>query len=151
MGLHAHLRELPLFAYLTTSELEMLAPLARLIEGEAGVTLLKEGEPVQNIYFLLSGGAEIAKQDRRGNRKVIASVGNGALLGEMALVEDAPASATVVAVTNFTAVAFDRQAFNLMLEKYSGIGEKILKQIARLLSQRLRTTSAELAEHKAAS
>jgi CRP/FNR family cyclic AMP-dependent transcriptional regulator len=151
MGLHAALRELPLFAYLSTSEIDMVTPLARLLEGEAGVTLLKEGEPVQNIYFLLSGEAEVAKQDRRGHRQVIATVGKGALLGEMALVEDAPASATVVATRDFKAVAFDRQAFNLLLEGCPGLGWKILKQIARLLSQRLRTTSAQLADHKAAS
>lgn len=151
MGLHGSLRELPIFAYLTTSEIEMLTPLARLIEGEAGVCLLKEGEPVQDIYFLISGEAEVAKQDRSGGRQVIASVGKGALLGEMALVEDAPASATVVAVMNFKALAFDRQAFNLLLEGCPSIGQKILKQIARLLSQRLRTTSAHLAEHKASS
>ncbi len=151
MGLHGSLRELPIFAYLTTSEIEMVTPLARLIEGEAGVCLLREGEPVQDIYFLLSGEAEVVKQDRSGGRQVIASVGKGALLGEMALVEDAPASATVVAVMNFKALAFDRQAFNLLLEGCPGIGRKILKQIARLLSQRLRTTSAHLAEQKASS
>lgn len=151
MGLHGSLRELPIFAYLTTSEIEMLTSLARLIEGEAGVRLLKEGEPVRDIYFLLSGEAEVVKQDRSGGRQVIASVGKGALLGEMALVEDAPASATVVAVTNFKALAFDRQAFNLLLEGCPSVGQKILKQIARLLSQRLRTTSAHLAEHKASS
>lgn len=149
--LHGHLRELPLFAYLSTSEIEMLAPLARLLEGEAGVSLLTEGEPVRSIYFLLSGEAEVVKADRVGGRQVIATVGKGAMLGEMALVEDAPASATVVATMNFKAVAFDRQAFNLLLEGCPGIGEKVLKQIARLLSQRLRTTSAHLAEEKAAS
>lgn len=150
-GLHGYIRELPLFAYLSTSEIEMLTPLARLLEGEAGVSLLKEGEPVRSIYFLLSGEAEVAKEERNGSRQVIATVGKGALLGEMALVEDAPASATVVALMNFKALAFDRQAFNLLLEGCPGIGQKIFKQIARLLSQRLRTTSAQLAEHKAAS
>ena len=150
-GLHGALRGLPLFASLSTSEIEMLASLARLLEGEAGVTLLREGEPVQSMYFLLSGEAEVAKRDRRGGRQVIATVGKGALLGEMALVEDAPASATVVATKDFKAVAFERQAFNLLLEGCPGIGEKILKQIARLLSQRLRATSAQLAEQKASS
>ena len=62
---------------------------------EPGTVLFEEDDPVGPMYVLLEGSARILVGDH-----VVETAGPGTLLGEMALVDDLPRSATVVAVSH---------------------------------------------------
>ena len=147
MRIQGVLQELPFFASLTDSELDLIMSISRLVEGNAGDSLIREGEQVRTLYVMLSGEAEVIRVDAKWNRVVIASVGKGALLGEMSLVDSAPASATIEAKGAFRALAIEQEKFNRLTEEHPNLGCKIFKQIARTTSHRLRKTSGLLAEY----
>ena len=147
MRIQGFLHELPFFASLTGPELDLIVSLSGLVEGNAGDHLIREGEQVRILYVMLSGEAEVIRADTKWNRVVIASVGRGALIGEMSLVESAPASATIEATGAFQALAIEHEKFNQLVEEHPNLGCKIFKQIARTTSLRLRKTSGLLAEY----
>jgi CRP-like cAMP-binding protein len=90
---------------------------------------------------LISGEANVRKEGQ-----LIATVGKGAVLGEMSLLQHGPAFATVQAKGPFKAIAIEQFAFSQLLEEHSRLGYKILKKIARLLTLRLMMTDSKLAE-----
>ncbi len=77
----------------------------------------------------------------------LATLTKGRSIGEMAVIDDFPRSATVRARTKGTLVLLTRQGFEVILEQHPGIGVKILKGISRLLSQNLRKTSSRLVDY----
>jgi CRP-like cAMP-binding protein len=78
---------------------------------------------------------------------IIASLTRGRSIGEMAIIDDYPRSATIKAWANSTLVTLTREGFEQILDQHSAIGIKLLKEISRLLSMNLRRTSSQLADY----
>ena len=144
----ALLKELSLFSELTNFECDHIASLCRLVEGNAGDRLIAEGEQVRTLYFLVSGELSVTKGHGAGQNVLIATVGKGAVLGEMALLERLPASATVEATGPFQALAIELNVFTRLIENSPLLGYKIFKKMAQITSYRLRIASGQLAEYK---
>lgn len=147
MIVHEYLTQVPLFTGLTKPELERIAPLCRMIEGKEGDCLIREGHEVRAIYFIVEGEASIIKEMDVDIHIPIATARNGAILGEMALLENAPASATVEAKGPFKALVIDRAEFNRLMESECTLGYKIARRLGQIESARLRATSGLLAEY----
>ena len=141
VDIRACLESLPLFSELSGPEIELLAPLCRLLEGGIGQYILEEGNAVHTIFFLISGEATVRKEGT-----LLATVGKGAVLGEMSLLNHGSAFATIQAKGPFKAIAIEQSAFARLLEEHARLGYKILKKIARLLALRLMMTDAKLSE-----
>ncbi|TAJ10969.1 MAG: cyclic nucleotide-binding domain-containing protein [Nitrospirae bacterium] len=139
----------PLFADLSRAEIVHVASVCRLVEGPAGERLLWEGEPVHKLYVLQCGDASVLKADDAGQQVVISSVGKGAVVGEMSLLDNSSASATVVTQTPFRALELDRAAFLQVMETYPALGFKVWRKFARITSLRLRMASGLLTEYMA--
>lgn len=136
----------PLGKDLAWSELIGVATFMRSLRAEPGATLFAEGDRQGRLWVVAAGTVSIQKADSDGNRKEIATVGAGRMLGEMGLVDGAPASASAVAATEVTALVLTRDDFDTMTERPPFTGVKLLRHIARLLSQRLRQTSGALVD-----
>lgn len=143
------LEDIPLFADLSQAEIVNVASVCRLVEGPAGERLLWEGEPVNKLYVLQYGDASVLKADDAGQQVVISAVGKGAVVGEMSLLDNSSASATVVTQTPFRALELDRAAFLQVMEDYPALGFKVCRKFARITSLRLRMASGQLAEYMA--
>src|SRR5437016_5548785 len=83
MTFQEFLKQLSLFKDLSDDEINQIAPLCRLVEGKADDRLIKEGLPVRNIFFLLSGQAVVCKGEEK--QTVIGEVVKGTIIGEMSL------------------------------------------------------------------
>ncbi|SUZ32000.1 hypothetical protein ROE7235_01751 [Roseibaca ekhonensis] len=124
---------------------DMPAPIARRfldsgtwIDAEAGGQLIEEGEPVQNLFYLARGKAEI-----RSGGKPISTVESG-LLGEMNVLTSGPASASVVVVNaarvfvisgdTLRRMAARDSEFRILLENgmSSDTGRKLMRANQRL-------------------
>jgi predicted MFS family arabinose efflux permease len=86
----AALRANPVFAALPAIGLDRLGVLARTVALPAGTAVIRQGEPGDDAYLLLAGRAEVVRDGR-----LVAVVGPGDLVGEAALLREAPRSATV--------------------------------------------------------
>lgn len=93
-----------------------------------GSVLMVEGKPGREAFFVLEGQADVSI---RGD--VVATVGPGEFLGEMALLSHAPRSATVTARTSMRMLVIDPVAFGALLGRPA-----VARLIAESLAVRLR-------------
>ncbi len=143
------LQGLLLFSDLSSMEIDKLASHFRLIDAQKGERLIREGEMVRSIFFVVSGDATVLKEDANGKLVEIATVGKRAVLGEMSLLEFVQASATIEAKGPFQALVIERATLNRVMDSNPQLGYKILKKVVRVMSQRLKTTSDQLTEFMA--
>lgn len=138
------LNSIPLFDELTHEELAIVVDYMNLFEFEAGQTLFQEGDTGDYVCFVAEGIVDVMKKSITGSDIVISTLGKGSAIGEMAVIDNTPRSATVVARKNTQMVVLGQNGFKLILDKEPKIGNKILIGIARRLSTNLRRTSNQL-------
>lgn len=101
----------------------------------AGQVLFREGDPGSFMYVLMSGTAEIIVHDR-----VMETAEAGAIVGEMAIIENRARSATVVAKTDCKFLPIERDRFNFLIQHKP----EFALHVMRILAERLRKTNAVL-------
>ena len=131
----AELGRLELFGTCGRKELHLLASIADELTFERGDTLCVEGRNAYDCFVIASGEVEVRVHDQP-----IAVLGPGEVVGEMALLDGGPRTASVVALTDVRAFVIDRRRFDPLLERAPAVARAILKQ----LSIRLRQVDDEL-------
>lgn len=101
----------------------------------AGQVLFREGDQGNFMYVLMSGTAEIIVRNR-----VLETAEAGAIVGEMAIIEGRPRSATVVAKTDCRVLPIERERFNFLIQQKP----EFALHIMQVLAARLRKTDAIL-------
>jgi len=110
-------------------------------ELEPGAVLFKEGDPVGPMYVLLEGTARVLVGGH-----VVEMAAPGTLLGEMAMVDDQPRSATVVAIAPCRVLPIGRPQFDLLVREKPEFARHVMK----VLVHRLRRMNELFSEMKAA-
>ena len=134
----AQLRATPIFADLSPAEAETVAAACTRRSWAAGERLFEEGEVGRSVLIVTSGMAALTRRTPSGQTMQVGRCRAGEVLGEMALIDVAPRSATATAVTPLTALEMKRATFDRLLSTASPAASKILHQLSLLLSQRLR-------------
>ena len=111
-----------------------------------GGVLFSEGEQSYFMCVLIEGEVSVLKRDSNNEEVSVAIVRNGYTLGEMALLENAPRSATVRATRNTRLLVLSRGSFEKMCEKRPALALKFIRHVSRMISQRLRRMSGALVE-----
>ena len=114
----------PLFQNCSQPELARVAGIMTQLEEPEGKVLIREGEPGRDFFVLAEGTAEV----RKGNRRV-KTLGPGDFVGEIALLTDAPRTATV-RTTSPVSVLRDQQGLCGALDTSPTIQRKISKALA---------------------
>jgi len=128
------LRSAPLFSRVTPEGLAELATASTEDEFTPGETLCVEGEPGNEVFILLAGEVKILKKDVSGE-KLIGTEKAGGFIGEMAVLDPAPRSATLVAgEEGARALRLNGGAFRDSLNRDATIASSVI----RTLAQRLR-------------
>jgi len=120
------LKRAPLFEGLSRKELTHLARVSEDMEMEAGATLCKEGEIGHEFFVIVEGEVEV----KRNGRKV-ALRGGGEFVGEIALLEQTPRTATVTAKTPLRVFVLTDTDFRDLLKDNPSVERKILRTLAR--------------------
>jgi CRP-like cAMP-binding protein len=131
----------PLFADLPEDDLARLAALAEEIACAAGNTLFKEGEAARYLYILLSGKVSIQVQPISVTQPItILSLSTpGQLVGWSGFMPPSYYTATAFCLEDTRLLAFDGAAFNRILDDDPARGLMVMRRIAGVISQRLRT------------
>ncbi len=124
------LRRSPLFADLSKDELEQLAKRTEDLEVPEGKILCREGETAQEFFVIIDGEVEVTKGGSR-----LRTLGDGDFFGEIGLFEDVPRTATVTAVTPLRFFVLTRQSFWGMVDSMPQVERKILRALARRLTE----------------
>ena len=123
------LRNVPLFAECSQKELGRIATIADEISLPEGTKLIEEGKKGREFFVLIDGTVDV----RRGGRKV-AEMGGGSFFGEIALLTDAPRTATVTATSPARVLVITGQAFQRVLNETTTIRPKVLAALAERVS-----------------
>jgi CRP-like cAMP-binding protein len=138
-------RQTPLFAELTTAELNRLFTLMEPMQLSAGEVLFKEGDSPDGLYLLNSGSVEILK-NVNGRTATVAELTAPAVLGEMGLIGGAGRTATVRARSIASAQRLPGEAYRRLVAVSDPAAVKILMALTRILIDRLATTTERLAK-----
>jgi len=114
---------------------------SEMLRFEAGRTVFKEGDPGDTVYVVLDG-----KVDLRVAGRLVETVGPGGVLGEMALIEQAPRVATATARTACDLQPISEARFMSMIQQTPHFALQIMKVIA----SRLRRMNVRLMTKKPA-
>ncbi len=111
------LRRTSLFQFLADDHFEKLRALLQEEQHEFGDIIVRQGEPADAFYILLSGRARVVKADQHGDEIALASLKPGDSFGEAALAEGGIRSATVRCSTGVETLRLDRADFLQMIEE----------------------------------
>ena len=123
------LKKVPLFAGCSKSELRELAMTADEIDLREGHVLTKEGRPGREFFVLVKGTARVARKGRK-----IADLGAGDWFGEIALLTDAPRTATVTATSTADVLVITDRSFRRVVETMPSIALKVLACVGERLA-----------------
>lgn len=120
-----HLRTIPLFAGMTDRALDGVASLAEEVDFAAGDTLTVEGEPGDTLYLVLEGSVTVTRSGVS-----LPSLGPGDVIGEVALVDGRPRTATTAAAEPVHALVVGRQAFGDLMERFPAVRLGVMMALA---------------------
>ena len=95
---------------------------------KAGETIFAQGDPAAELYVIQNGRVEI----RLGNR-LLDTLGERSIFGEMALIDGAPRSATAVAATDVTLVPVGEKQFLFLVSQTPFFALNVMRVLARRL------------------
>ena len=127
------LRSTPLLASLSDTDLRLLAVLVREVEIPAGGFVLREGDAGEEVFIVKDGELQVLKGDPRRALHEIARLGAGASVGELALLDRGPRSASVRATRPTTLYVFSPRE----IATAHGPPEP-LRELSRAIANRLR-------------
>jgi CRP/FNR family cyclic AMP-dependent transcriptional regulator len=134
------LRGVPFFGHLDAEERAELEELLEPASFEQGEVIFEEGGPEGRLYVITSGTAEVYKSVLPGRREHLATLEAPTVVGEMGLLTEPRAAASVEARTPMEAYGIDRDSFLELLDADSPAACKVIYEIGRTLSERMAKT-----------
>lgn len=127
------LKSIDLFSQIPGEDLARVAQIAEELDFEPGERIMQEGEMGDSMYLIVDGVVQVFKGPR-----VVVELSERECVGEMAILDSEPRSASVVARGAVRALRIEREDFyELMNEK-----AEIARGIIKVLTRRLRNTTA---------
>lgn len=139
------LKEIHFFEEFTNEELDFFSKQLSLRSVPKNTTLFQEGEVGDYLFFIVEGSVEI-RLGSASAKNIIATLGYGQCVGQMALIDDYPRSATVTAMEPSELLLITKNKMDNMIKEYPALGIKIFKGLAKNLSIRLRAATGRFAD-----
>jgi len=128
------LRPVELFQHLSDEQLALLAEHSREVQFRKNAILMTEGDTGESMYVILSGMVKVFVSDEEGKELVLYEQGAGAVIGDIALLDDEPRSASVSTLDKTSALMIGKSSFIKCLAQ----SPEMSLGIIRSLTQRLR-------------
>ncbi|MCK4943155.1 MAG: cyclic nucleotide-binding domain-containing protein, partial [Candidatus Aminicenantes bacterium] len=138
------LKELEIFSDLDESALIALSHLFEEKEYLQNSIIFEEGSIGTSMMIIAQGKVRVSQKANQETEEALKILHTGEVFGEMALLEDLPRSAAIIAHTNVIIISVDRFNFLKFLEQDCRNGLKIMIKLAKTLSSRLREADVKL-------
>ena len=127
------LRALPYFADLPTDLLERVAAGSESVDLDAGVVIIEEGSESDEMYVVVSGELVVTKKGTAEKEVTLARLNPGEVVGEIALLDEAPRTATVTTALPTTLIRIPAASFGVLLSDAD-----VVRRMFRTVTSRLR-------------
>lgn len=127
------LRTVPLFAQLREGDLPLLSRVLRVRDYPKNSVILFADEPCETFYVLLSGQVKVTLIAEDGREVILSLFQSGDFFGEMALVDDEPQSATVIATEDSRLLLLRRDDFRRCIEEMPPVAFGLLRALCTRL------------------
>lgn len=128
------LRRVPMFARLDPARLKLLAFTSESLRYEDGEVLFAAGDPADCAYVIMEGEVEVMADTDVGE-VVAVTLHKNELFGEMAVLSNAPRSATLRAKGNLVALRITNEAFIKLLTDNPDVALDVLRQLSDKLAR----------------
>jgi CRP-like cAMP-binding protein len=138
------LKAVSLFAELRPAELKKILRIMHKRVYQAGEVIFREGEPGAGMYVIQHGAVDVVIKLPDGGEKVLVSLGDKQFFGELALLDDAPRSATCVARQKTELLGFFVPDLEDLVDRDARLGSRVLWNVAKLMAGRMRALNETL-------
>jgi CRP-like cAMP-binding protein len=125
------LRRVPLFSHLTDTDIDRLAESARERNYPKNSVILFEDDPGDALYVVVTGQVKVVLIGEDGREVILSVLHEGQFFGEMALIDDEPRSAHVIAMQDSNLVVLRREDFQRRLQETPTIALGLLRELSR--------------------
>lgn len=127
------LRHVPLFSHLSDQELDRVLSVSRTRTHPRNSVILFENDPGDALFVVLAGEVKVVLAGEDGREVILSILKEGDFFGEMALLDDRPRSANVVATADAILLILRREDFQACLEENPRIAFGLLRELSRRL------------------
>jgi CRP/FNR family cyclic AMP-dependent transcriptional regulator len=128
------LQKAPLWSGLTEKELKVIARSFKELKYESGGFIVRKGEAGVGFYLIVDGTVEV-----RTDGRVLSRLEPGQFFGEMALLDNQPRSADVVATEPTRCLALSSWSFKSIVSEHPKMALKLLQESVRRMSMNTQT------------
>jgi len=133
MSVAQFLRRVPLFSQLAETELARLADVSRERSYPKNSVILFEDDPGDALYMVVAGQVKVVLIGEDGREVILSVLQEGDFFGEMALLDDQPRSAHVIAMQDSNLLVLRREDFQRKLEETPTIAFGLLAELSKRL------------------
>ncbi len=125
------LRRVPLFEALSDADLSSFADFVRERSYPKGSVIVFEDDPGDALYVVASGQVKVVLVAEDGREVILSVLGPGSFFGEMAILDDEPRSAHVIAMEESNLLMLRREDFQARLRSMPEVAISLLREISR--------------------
>ena len=144
------LKKIPTFSDLSLKELKIVGDISYERSYQAGEYMFEIDQPGAAMFIIEEGEVEIIRPSEQRGNLVLAELRGGEFLGEMALLDNSPRSASALVKKPTKALAIFREDLENLLNTRPQLGGKIMKKLAVVIGVRLRATNDLLMQQQKA-
>ena len=122
------LAKVPLFARCSKQDLDFLASRVDEVSLKPGQTLIREGQPTESFFILMSGNVQVTRAG-----KPAARLGSGDFVGEIGMLDRGPATATVVTDGPVEAIVLSHTQFRDAIKANDNLALQVIAAMAKRL------------------
>ncbi len=136
------IRDIPLLARLPEEDVRALASRGRVRTFASGAIIFQEGDPGDSLSIVVEGSVRIVVSSAKGEEATVALLGPGECVGDLALLDGRPRSASAIAAEHSRALVVTREEFSRWLTQRPKAAFALLET----LSLRVRRTDEALTD-----
>jgi CRP/FNR family transcriptional regulator, cyclic AMP receptor protein len=129
------LKAVPLFSSFPDEQLRMLASVVTRRSVPRSTTVMASGDATDSLYIVLSGRLKVMMSDAEGKEVILSILGSGEFFGEMGLIDDAPRSASVVAIEPCELLCITKRDFKKCLAENFEMAMAVMRGLVRRLRE----------------
>jgi CRP/FNR family cyclic AMP-dependent transcriptional regulator len=131
----AVLKAVPLFSSFPDDQLRMLTSVVGRRSVPRSTTVMASGDPTDSLYIVLSGRLKVLMSDAEGKEVILSIIGPGEFFGEMGLIDDAPRSASVLAIEPCELLSISKRDFKKCMSENFEMSMAVMRGLVRRLRE----------------